>query len=568
MKKMKRRRTKWSRKKKIILSVSLCLVFVVSVFGMIKYRDYRLKVEKEKLVADIKTYYSKFVVVNKKTTLYDKNQKKIGVVENQNDFEIVKSKKKDYPYYQIKDTDYYLYYKDVKKEKELKESNEYEHYVSLNKEVETKKKVKLYLEDKHSITLNHSVNAPVKFINDEQYYIDYLGRIYRVDKKEVKDIKDVEATPIEEADYVSILNYNTVANECSNTDCVSMKNVEEQMNYLTSEGYYPITLEEYRNWLNGNIRLKKKAIFVIAPTETEEVKSINEKYNHMINIVNANEEIKFVDSNNKTTKESKLDSLARYMIKTDTNLEDFKKMVSGEHVEPVKKVVSNTSSGNQSGPRIPVLNYHFFYDEGANEICNENICLDTGVFRQQLNYLKENNYKTLTIEEYRAWLYNEIELPEKSVLITIDDGALGTGRHNGNKLIPILEEYNMHATLFLITGWWDINNYRSNNLDIESHTFDMHNTGSCGKAQMICANYDELVSDLQKSISITGSTKAFCFPFYTFDEEAINAVRDVGFKMAFVGGNRKSSRSDNKYKIPRYPIHKNTTMDSFIKMVN
>ena len=31
--------------------------------------------------------------------------------------------------------------------------------------------------------------------------------------------------------------------------------------------------------------------------------------------------------------------------------------------------------------------------------------------------------------------YGEIELPARSVLITIDDGALGTGTHNGNKLI-------------------------------------------------------------------------------------------------------------------------------------
>lgn len=567
MGKIKKRKIKMNKKGIMILSVSIFLVIIGSVFGAIKYRDYRLKVEKEKLITSIKKHYSKYVVVHKKTNLYNKNLKKIGVVEDENDFEIVKSKKSDFPYYQIKDTDYYLYYKDVKKEKELKESNEYENYVYLNKSLNTKKNTKLYLEDKHTITLNKPINAPIKFISDNKYYIKYLDRIYSVLKKDVKDIKESEATPVEEADYVSILNYNTVANQCSKSDCVSMKSIEEQMNYLTTEGYYPINLDEYKNWLSGNIRLKKKAIFVTTPNETEEVKSINEKYNHIINIVNTNEEIKFIDNNNKTTRESKLDSLSRYMIKTDTNLEDFKKMVSGEHVESVKKV-NSSANGNQTGPRIPVLNYHFFYDEAAREICNENICLDVGVFRQQLNYLRDNNYKTLTIEEYRAWLYNEIELPEKSVLITIDDGALGTGKHNGNKLIPILEEYNMHATLFLITGWWDINNYRSKNLDVESHTYDMHSTGPCGKAQMICANYNELVSDLQKSISITGSTKAFCFPFYTFDEEAINAVRDAGFKMAFVGGNRKSSRSDNKYKIPRYPIHKNTTMDSFIRMVS
>ncbi len=564
MEKIKERRQKRDKKKIVIVSISISLVVIVSVFGVIKYRNYRQKIEREELIEDIKKYYSKYVVVKKKTNLYHKDLKKVGVVEEENDFEIVKSKDKDFPYYQIKDTDLYLYYKDVRKEKELKKTNQYENYIDLNKVVTTKKNVKLYLDDKKAITLNQPIEATIKFINGEDYYIHYLGQIYHLNKQEVKEVKEVENSSVEEADYISILNYNTVANQCSNTDCVSVKKIEEQLNYLNAEGYYSINLKEYKNWLSGNLRLKKKAIFLISSTETEEVKSLNEKYHHMINLVTTNEEIKFVDNNNKTTRESKLDNLSRYIMKTTTSLEDFKKMVAGEHVEEIKKL--NTS--NQNGPRIPVLNYHFFYDAGAGEICNENICLDTGVFRQHLNYLRDNNYKTLTIEEYRAWLYNEIELPEKSVLITIDDGALGTGKHNGNKLIPILEEYNMHATLFLITGWWDINNYRSKNLDVESHTYDMHSTGPCGKAQMICANHDELVNDLQKSISVTGSTKAFCFPFYTFDEEAINAVREVGFQMAFVGGNRKSSRSDNKYKIPRYPIHKTTTMDSFIKMVN
>lgn len=564
MEKIKERRQKRDKKKIVIVSISISLVVIVSVFGVIKYRNYRQKIEREELIEDIKKYYSKYVVVKKKTNLYHKDLKKVGVVEEENDFEIVKSKDKDFPYYQIKDTDLYLYYKDVRKEKELKKTNQYENYIDLNKVVTTKKNVKLYLDDKKAITLNQPIEATIKFINGEDYYIHYLGQIYHLNKQEVKEVKEVENSSVEEADYISILNYNTVANQCSNTDCVSVKKIEEQLNYLNAEGYYSINLKEYKNWLSGNLRLKKKAIFLISSTETEEVKSLNEKYHHMINLVTTNEEIKFVDNNNKTTRESKLDNLSRYIMKTTTSLEDFKKMVAGEHVEEIKKL--NTS--NQNGPRIPVLNYHFFYDAGAGEICNENICLDTGVFRQHLNYLRDNNYKTLTIEEYRAWLYNEIELPEKSVLITIDDGALGTGKHNGNKLIPILEEYNMHATLFLITGWWDINNYRSKNLDVESHTYDMHSTGPCGKAQMICASHDELVNDLQKSISVTGSTKAFCFPFYTFDEEAINAVREVGFQMAFVGGNRKSSRSDNKYKIPRYPIHKTTTMDSFIKMVN
>ena len=218
--------------------------------------------------------------------------------------------------------------------------------------------------------------------------------------------------------------------------------------------------------------------------------------------------------------------------------------------------------------KVAVLNYHFFYetDEENKNLCgSQSICLKMDRFRQHLKWLNDNNYKTLTMKEFVSWMYGEISIPEKSVLITIDDGALGTGRHNGNHLIPALEEYKVHATLFLITGWWDIANYSSPYLDVESHTHTLHVSGGCNAT---CIGYDGLIKDLKKSIAITKSTDAFCFPFYSYSDEAIRAVKDVGFKVAFIGGNRKASRNDDKYKIPRYPIYDSTTMEQFKNMVN
>ena len=219
---------------------------------------------------------------------------------------------------------------------------------------------------------------------------------------------------------------------------------------------------------------------------------------------------------------------------------------------------------------IAVLNYHFFYSDG--ESCGQNICLNTIKFEEQLKYLKDNGYKTLTMDEFVRWMYGEIELPEKSVLLTIDDGAMGTGMHNGNKLIPLLEKYEIHATLFLITGWWDIRNYQSEYLDIESHTYDMHNEGFCSGvargARMLCSSYDVALSDLKKSIDITGSKNAFCYPFYAYDDDAIKVVKDAGFKVAFAGGSRKATKNSNKYAIPRYPIHSNISLDTFINYIS
>lgn len=233
--------------------------------------------------------------------------------------------------------------------------------------------------------------------------------------------------------------------------------------------------------------------------------------------------------------------------------------------------VVNVINALPSNGKVAVLNYHFFFDPNE-EYCGDGNCEDVNEFRRQLDYLRDNNFKTLTMKEFRDWMYGVIEIPEKSVLITVDDGAKGTGLHNGNKLIPILEEYKMHATLFLITGWWDISNYQSSYLDIESHTNDMHTERYCEGvtrgAKMLCLNRDEVLNDLKKSIEITGSKNAFCFPFYAYDDNSINLVKEAGFELAFIGGGRKANRSDDKYHIPRYQIRQTTDINTFINYVS
>ena len=217
---------------------------------------------------------------------------------------------------------------------------------------------------------------------------------------------------------------------------------------------------------------------------------------------------------------------------------------------------------------VAVLNYHFFYS--GNSSCGMN-CISINKFEEHLKYLKENGYKALTMEEFKKWMYGEINIPSKSVLITIDDGAQGTGKHNGNLLIPMLEKYETHATLFLITGWWNINNYKSSYLDVESHTHDMHTEGYCSGVQrgakMLCLSHDEVIDDLKRSIATTNSTNAFCYPFYAYNEETINDLKEVGFKLAFTGGNYKATRSSNKYAIPRFHVYDNITMDEFVSYI-
>lgn len=548
-------------RKKVIISVIFAIILILIVCLIIY-----LKKEKD-LLTDIKSHYSENIVIKKDAKLYDENEKVIGKVSKGFSFTLEKEKIKDTKkqYFNIKDTSYYLYYEDIKPSKKHEKEQINNKYIVFNNNIKTSKKTKIYYNNKLVISINKELNLPVEYTDDTYYYVSYLDYIFQIKKEESIKIIEHQNTQEKEAEYISVLHYDTIySNEkCNITTCITLDKIKEHFNYLKEQGYYSITLDEYQKYLDKKIRLKEKAILITTSNSNDTLTKLNQESDLKVEIVNDNIGLKFNNTNKKTTKDSNKESIDRYLIRNTTSNDNFYKMVLGDEV--VDEVIFEKTANEQS---IPVLNYHFFYDSSAGETCDENICLDVQVFRQQLDYLKNNGYKTLTMDEFTKWMYGEIELPEKSVLITIDDGAMGTGKHNGNKLIPILEEYDMYATLFLIAGWWDVENYRSKNLDIQSHTFDMHQYGDCKKGQVVCSSHDQLLADLQKSLTIVDNNNSFCFPFYSYSDSSLETVKEAGFKLAFVGGSRNAKRSDNKYLVPRYPIHKSHSMQQFINMVS
>lgn len=214
--------------------------------------------------------------------------------------------------------------------------------------------------------------------------------------------------------------------------------------------------------------------------------------------------------------------------------------------------------------KIAVLNYHFIYDKDY-ETCNERICIEKDFFEEHLLYLKDNGFLTLTMNEFNLWMNKGLILPKKSVLITFDDGALGTDTH----LPELLEKHNMNASLFLITAWWPKEKYESPNLEIYSHGYDIHLNSWCKNGPRgVCLSKEELINDFSLSIPLVDSNIAFCYPFYRYNNLMIEALKELDFSLAFVGGNRKAKPTDNKYLIPRYPIYKNTSIDTLKSYVN
>lgn len=70
-------------------------------------------------------------------------------------------------------------------------------------------------------------------------------------------------------------------------------------------------------------------------------------------------------------------------------------------------------------------------------------------FEAKLSYLHENGYQTLSLDEAIEWMEGRAPVPDRSVVLTIDDGRLSAWSVGA----PLLRRYCMVATLFPIPGY-------------------------------------------------------------------------------------------------------------------
>ncbi len=232
--------------------------------------------------------------------------------------------------------------------------------------------------------------------------------------------------------------------------------------------------------------------------------------------------------------------------------------------EDVKDVIdSNHDKEVLNG--LPVLNYHYTVNKDELKECRQSICMEDIQVEEEIKYLSDNEYYSLTMRDVYLFLTGKIKLPKKSVVITIDDGWYVS------RMINILEKYKMIGTLFLIGSLESPDAYRSDYLEIHSHSWNMHTPGVCSGRHggaILCWDKDKILEDLKKSRESLNNTTVYCFPFYEYNDKVIGYLKEAGFNMAFIGGDKKAYVGDNLFKIHRYELVNYTDMETFIKYVS
>lgn len=97
---------------------------------------------------------------------------------------------------------------------------------------------------------------------------------------------------------------------------------------------------------------------------------------------------------------------------------------------------------------VPVLMYHEFVtqEDLDSGIAFDEYAVYADEFESDLNWIADNGYTTVTTAELIDILSGSGELPEKPVIITIDDGKYGVYK----RAWPLLSKYGMKASLSVI----------------------------------------------------------------------------------------------------------------------
>ena len=212
---------------------------------------------------------------------------------------------------------------------------------------------------------------------------------------------------------------------------------------------------------------------------------------------------------------------------------------------------------------LPVLMYHFFYDKN-NGTGKDGNWIEISKFEEQMKYLSENNFYFPTWEEVEEYIDGKTELPEKSVVVTVDDGdpsffELG---------VPIIQKYNVQATSFVITYWYgDVAENKQPNISYQSHSNDMHKAGANGKGVMLSWDYDKIKEDVLLSQQVLGGATIFCYPFGQYNDLDIKVLKDSGYKLALTTNDGRVKKGASKYELPRVRVDASTGMESFKKKV-
>jgi peptidoglycan/xylan/chitin deacetylase (PgdA/CDA1 family) len=247
----------------------------------------------------------------------------------------------------------------------------------------------------------------------------------------------------------------------------------------------------------------------------------------------------------------------------DKSKNQIKPIVNTEGEKEREFKEGNLKYNDQS---IPVIMYHSIDYEEGNELR-----VPKEKFREQMKYLKDNGYTTLTMGELYNFMTSNKPIPEKSIVLTFDDGY----KDNYENAYPILKEFGLKGTVFIITNCIDkdkgfltskeLKEMDKNGMDIESHTLNHDKLGELPynkQVETLKGSKEFLEKLLNKKVKYIG------YPYGKYNNDTIKATKDTGYNIAFTTESGWANKQQGIYKLHRVYISANHSIKEFERRIN
>ena len=240
---------------------------------------------------------------------------------------------------------------------------------------------------------------------------------------------------------------------------------------------------------------------------------------------------------------------------------------------PTLGLLPTPPSGLSWTLRVPILMYHYISvpPEDA-DIYRIDLSVHPDNFRAQMAYLAENGYTAVDLYDLSRAITNQGELPEKPVIITVDDGYLD----NYEIAFPILQEFGHTATFFVITDpvdrehpayatWPMLKEMADAGMRIEPHSKTHINLNDRPRDLLI---WEMLGSQQTVAHHIGYTPRYFAYPGGRYDQLTLETIEELDFWGAVTTLGGRWDGFDNRYEWRRMRVRYTTSLPEFIDLVH
>lgn len=243
-------------------------------------------------------------------------------------------------------------------------------------------------------------------------------------------------------------------------------------------------------------------------------------------------------------------------LRLQETLEDPSIYEAEEETEEEEPFVLN------EGAQVSVLGYHDFSETRATDMI-----ITAEKFRAQMQAIADAELPVISMDEFLAWRRGEANIPDYSIMITIDDGWLGTHTY----ALPILKEFGFPFTCFLYTNYVNIGGRSMNfeqinelieaGAEIGSHSIShaaMTRRGNRGEEAYQQWLRDEFLKSkqwLEERLPVR--IRTFAYPFGSYNDAIAELGLELGYEALFTVNGSKVSWDTPIAELGRFIVHGN-----------